>query len=133
MYTSPTPESITAVIERGFSGPVKMLNLLRFRNTADYSEAPDLAPDHPISGAEAYRIYSANAMRHLENVGGEVIFVGVGGPLLIGPPEVRWDQILIVEYPDISAFLSMTQDPEYLAGVGHRTAALEDSRLLPME
>ena len=25
----------------------------------------------------------------------------------------------------------MTSDPAYLAGVGHRTAALEDSRLVP--
>ena len=133
MHVSPTPESIAAIVERGFSGPVRMLNLLRFRNTADYSNAPDLAPDHPISGAEAYRIYSANTMPHLEKVGGEVIFVGVGGPLLIGPSEARWDQVLIVQYPDISAFLSMTQDPEYIAGAGHRTAALEESRLLPME
>ena len=133
MHIAPTPESITAIIERGFSGPVRMLNLLRFRNTADYREAPELAPDHPISGAEAYRIYSANTMPHLESVGGKVTFVGVGGPLLIGPSEARWDQILIVEYPNISAFLSMPQSPEYIAGTGHRTAALEDSRLLPME
>ena len=133
MYISPTPESITAIIERGFSGPVKMLNLLRFRNTADYSETPDLVPDHPISGAEAYRIYSANTMPHLDDVGGKVIFVGAGGPFLIGPDDARWDQVLIIEYPDISAFLSMTQNPEYIAGAGHRTAALEDSRLLPME
>jgi hypothetical protein len=28
--------------------------------------------------------------------------------------------------------VGFASDPEYLAGVGHRTAALEDSRLLPL-
>ncbi|MEN8239159.1 MAG: DUF1330 domain-containing protein [Actinomycetota bacterium] len=133
MYVSPTPESLAAVIERGFSGPVKMLNLLRFRDTADYSASPELAPDEPISGAEAYQVYSAHTMPHLTEAGGKVVFMGTGGPLLIGPSGAWWDRALIVEYPDIGALLSMTQNAAYLAGLGHRTAALADSRLLPLE
>ena len=110
-----------------------MLNLLRFRDTADYSASPDLAPDESISGAEAYQIYSAHTVPLLTEVGGKAIFMGTGGPLLIGPSEARWDQVLIVEYPDITAFVSMTQNPKYHSGAGHRTAALADSRLLPMQ
>lgn len=39
-----------------------MLNLLRFRAAADYSASPELAPETPISGAEAYCRYIAHAM-----------------------------------------------------------------------
>ena len=133
MHISPTPEAIAAFIQQGHTGPIRMLNLLRFRETADYSSLPELAPDEPISGAEAYQIYSAHTIPLLTEVGGKVIFAGTGGPLLIGPSEARWDQVLIVEYPDIAAFVSMTQNPNYGGGVGHRTAALADSRLLPMQ
>jgi uncharacterized protein (DUF1330 family) len=59
--------------------------------------------------------------------------MGTGGPLLIGPAEARWDQAFIIEYPDVAEFVAMTQNPEYSAGAGHRTAALADSRPLPMQ
>ena len=133
MHISPTPESVAAFTQRGLTGSIRMLNLLRFRDTADYSASPDLAPDEPISGAEAYQIYSALTIPLLTEVGGKAIFMGTGGPLLIGPSEARWDQVLIVEYPDVAAFGAMTQNPNYHAGAGHRTAALADSRLLPMQ
>lgn len=110
-----------------------MLNLLRFRDLADYSDFPDLAPAEPISGEAAYQIYSAHTLPLLAEVGGSAVFTGQGGQLLIGPPDTRWDRVLLVQYPDIAAFVAMTQNPEYHAGAGHRTAALEDSRLLPME
>jgi uncharacterized protein (DUF1330 family) len=132
MYISPTPGSIAAMIARDISGPVTMLNLLRFRDTADYSGHPDLAPDEPLSGEEAYAIYSQHTLPLLADVGGKPIFMGTGGALLIGPVEARWDRVLLIQYPSLQAFLEMTQNPQYHAGAGHRTAALADSRLLPM-
>jgi uncharacterized protein (DUF1330 family) len=133
MHILPTPEAFAAFAQRGLSGPIRMLNLLRFRDVADYSASPDLAPDEPISGADAYQIYSVHTMPLLAEVGGKAIFMDAGGPLLIGPVEERWDQVLIIEYPDVAAFVTMTQNPKYGAGAGHRTAALADSRLLPMQ
>jgi uncharacterized protein (DUF1330 family) len=133
MHISPTPEVIAAFAERRLSGPIRMLNLLRFHGVADYSDSPDLAPDEPISGADAYQIYSAHTMPLLAEVGGKAIFMGAGGPFLIGPAEARWDQVLIIEYPDVAAFVTMTQNPMYGEGAGYRTAALADSRLLPMQ
>lgn len=132
MHISPTPEAIGSLMARGIEGPVTMLNLLRFRETADYSEAPDLEPKDSISGEEAYAIYSAHTLAHLESVGGAVVFMGDGGSLLIGPQEARWDRVLLVRYPNVAAFVAMTQNPQYREGAGHRTAALEDSRLLPI-
>ena len=110
-----------------------MLNLVRFREIADYSEHPALAPDGPISGQQAYEIYSGHTLPLLAEVGAEVLFVGTGGPLLIGPEEARWDNLLLIRYPDLGAFIAMTQSPDYTAGAGHRTAALADSRLLPIQ
>ncbi len=133
MFLSPTPESIEALTERGISGPITMLNLLRFRDVADYSDFPDLAPQEPISGEKAYNIYSSRTLPLLAAVGGRLIFTGAGGSLLIGPDQARWDRVLLVQYPDLGAFLAMTQSPDYHEGAGHRTAALEDSRLLPIE
>jgi uncharacterized protein (DUF1330 family) len=132
MFISPTPGSIDALLSRDIQGSVTMLNLLRFRTVADYREFPELEPDEPISGEQAYGIYSSLTVPHLEAVGGSVAFMGNGGALLVGPEEARWDLVLLVQYPDIAAFLSMTQNPAYLEGAGHRAAALEDSRLLPI-
>jgi hypothetical protein len=40
---------------------------------------------------------------------------------------------MLVEQSSTAAFLAFASNAAYLAGIGHRTAALEDSRLLPLE
>lgn len=62
-----------------------------------------------------------------------MVWLGRGAGALVGPADEHWGLALLVRYPDVDAFLTMTTDPGYLATVGHRTAALEDSRLLPLE
>jgi uncharacterized protein (DUF1330 family) len=131
-YLEPTQESGAAFVRRGIAGPVVMLNLLRFRDIADYSAAPELAPDEPITGAAAYRRYEEHTAPFLEEAGGEVLFKGAGGHVLVGPPGERWDLVLLVQHQSSEAFLSFATNQDYLAGIGHRTAALEDSRLLPV-
>lgn len=131
-YLEPSDEAGRAFLARGLRGPIVMLNLLRFRRIADYSHTPDLAPSEPISGAEAYRRYMEHTLPFLQASGGEVLFLGSGGALLIGPSSERWDLAMLVRQRSADAFLSFATNPEYLAGIGHRTAALEDSRLLPL-
>ena len=132
-HLDPRPEAVAAFLERGTDAPVVMLNMLRFRETADYSALPDLAPPASISGREAYEVYLRHTRSFLAKHGGEVLFHGDGGAFLIGPPGPAWDAALVVRYRSVGAFLGLAQDPEYLAGAGHRTAALSDSRLLPLE
>lgn len=132
-HVEPTQEQVQALQRRAIDGPVQMLNLLRFREVADYSRSPELEPDEPVSGAEAYAEYSRHTMARLEAVDAEVVWMGRGGHPLIGPTDEHWDLALLVRYPSVDAFLSMTSDPGYLASVGHRTAAVQDSRLLPLE
>ena len=65
-------------------------------------------------------------------MGGEVVFVGDGGDYLIGPLEEQWDVVILVRHRSVEAFMSFASNEGYLAGIGHRTAALLDSRLLPV-
>jgi uncharacterized protein (DUF1330 family) len=128
----PTQESGAALFRRGIAGPIVMLNLLRFREQADYSANPELAPASPISGAEAYRRYVEFTKPFLHDSGGEVLFEGDGGHFFIGPPDERWDAVLLIRQSSLDAFFAFATNAGYLAGIGHRTAAIEDSRLLPL-
>ncbi|MDM7956682.1 DUF1330 domain-containing protein [Blastomonas sp.] len=116
---------------RGITGPVVMLNLLRFRPEANYSATPDLAPDQPISGREAFLRYVKHTLPFLHASGGSVEYLGDGGAWLIGPASERWDAVMLIRQASVEAFIAWNSDAAYLAGIGHRTAALEDSRLLP--
>jgi hypothetical protein len=131
-YLEPTQESGRAFVSRNISGSVVMLNLLRFRQIADYSATPHLAPQTLISGAAAYRLYVEHTLPYLEKSGGELIFLGKGGSFLIGPSSERWDAAMLVRQRSVGDFIAFASNPEYLAGIGHRLAALEDSRLLPL-
>jgi len=131
-YLEPTQEAGRAFVMRGIEGEVVMLNLLRFREVADYSAAPELAPETPISGVAAYDLYIAHTLPFLEASGGEMMFLGAGGAFLVGPDSERWDMAMLVRQKSTASFLAFASDAEYLLGTGHRTAALEDSRLLPL-
>jgi hypothetical protein len=131
-YLEPTQESGRDFFTQNISGSVVMLNLLRFRAVADYSASPHLAPPNPISGEAAYRLYIEHTLPFLKESGGEMIFLGRGGRFLIGPSDERWDAAILVRQSSVGAFMAFASNPEYLAGIGHRLAALEDSRLLPL-
>jgi uncharacterized protein (DUF1330 family) len=131
-YLEPTQEAGRAFFMRGIKGEVVMLNLLRFRNVADYSAHPELAPPAPISGAEAYDRYIAHTLPYLKKSGGDLLFMGAGGPFLIGPDDESWDLALLVRQKSVESFMAFAADEAYLAGLGHRTAAVADTRLLPL-
>lgn len=132
-HLEPTQASGAALLRRNLTGPVCMLNLLRLRDQADYSSHPELAPATPISGREAYERYLENTRPLLEQSGGELLLLGEGGRFLIGPDDERWDLVLLVKQHSVERFFAFASDEAYLAGLGHRTAAVEDSRLLPVE
>ena len=131
-YFEPTQESGRALVMRGIRGEVVMLNLLRFREVADYSANPELAPEPPIAGAEAYDRYIAHTLPYLKKSGGDLLFMGGGGPFLIGPEGERWDRALLVRQKSLGAFMAFAVNEAYLTGIAHRTAALADTRLLPL-
>lgn len=132
-YLDATQASGRTLFMRGIQGKVVMLNLLRYHAIADYYAAPELAPATPISGEAAYRLYMEHTMPYLEKSGGKVLFFGRGGRFLIGPESEQWDAVMLVQQSSVADFMGFASNTEYLAGIGHRTAALVDSRLLPLE
>lgn len=132
VYLEPSQDAARVFFTSGLKGSVVMLNLLRFRATADYSAHPQLAPEAPISGEDAYRRYMQHTLPFLTASGGEILFYGKGGAFLIGPADERWDAALLVRQSSVESFLAFASNPECMAGIGHRLAALEDSRLLPL-
>jgi uncharacterized protein (DUF1330 family) len=109
--------------------PIHMLNLIRLRAVADY---PADHPNHGkgMSGLEAYRAYGRASAGVFARVGGRQVWVGRPEGVLTGPVDERWDLAFIASYPGAGAFLAMVTDPEYREHVKHRTAAVEDSRLI---
>lgn len=131
-YLEVTQEAGKAFFSRNLEGPVHMLNLLRFKETADYSEDPRLQPATPISGYLAYRKYMDHTLPFLHENGGEVIFEGTCSHFLIGPESENWYLFLLVRHQSKEIFLNFASNKQYQEGVGHRKAALADSRLLPV-
>ena len=132
-YLEATQEAGKAFYQRQIAGPVVMLNLLKFREIADYSNFPNLNPGNTISGQEAYQLYIKHTLPFLHKIGSTILFSGKGGPFLIGPETERWDSVILVRHPSAQQFLEFARNEDYLKGTGHRIAALEDSRLLPIE
>lgn len=131
-YLDPSDKSVMALFQRGITGEVVMLNLIKLREEADYSEFPDLAPEQPITGRQAYDLYVQHTRPYLAESGGELLYIGEGGDYLIGPDSEGWDLAMLVRQKSVEAFLAFAQNPAYMSGNGHRTAAVADSRILPL-
>lgn len=125
---NPSREQLARFAERmPADQPILMLNLLRYRDEAEY---PADSGQSPCSGREAYARYSRTALAKVRGVGGSVQLLASAHVALIAPEGEHWDEILLVRYPSKAAFLGMLADPEYGAATVHRTAALADSRLV---
>ena len=111
------------------TGPVRMLNLLKYRENADYSGHPG---EDPCSGREAYERYREYAVPLVETYGGAVIFSSNSLRTIIGPEADHWDEVLLAEYPSVKAFVEMASSEKYQSFAYHRAAAVSDSRLVPM-
>jgi len=109
-------------------GPVYMVNLLRYREYADYGNAAGIAP---CSGREVYFYRYVRAFNEIaEGEGVKIFFLGKACKALAAPDGEEWDDIAIVEYPDMASFRRITESAEYQAAAApHRRAALEDWRL----
>ncbi|WP_342807103.1 DUF1330 domain-containing protein [Alteromonas sp. M12] len=132
-YLNPTDESAKQLFSKSIRGEVIMLNLLRFKEIANYSQFSEIAPKTPITGKEAYQIYINQTLPFLEKSGGEIMLLGKSEHFFIGPMEEKWDLVMIIKQKSLDSFLSFASDPQYQVVLGHREAAIVDSRLLPIE
>ena len=117
----PNDEQLKGFNDNPEIGPIKMLNLLKFKERAEYSDGRQTK----LSGIEAYSIYSIETQEHLKKVGGKLIFSGPVSRLMIGEADELWDAVGIAEYPNRAAMLKMITDSAYLKSSEHREAGLE--------
>mgnify|MGYP001457463679 FL=1 len=107
--------------EQGEDKPIFMVNLLKFKEKAQY---PDKRETN-LTGEEAYAIYSEEVAIHLAKVGGKPVFGGDVQRLMLGEVEDLWDKVAIASYPSRKAMLQMISDPDYIESAQHRVAGLE--------
>lgn len=101
-------------------GPLVMVNMLKFKATAEYEDGSDA----DLSGAQAYARYGAAIQDCLKAVGATPVFSGAVTDLMLGEVEENWDMVALVQYPSLAAFQKMVTSPEYQAITHHRTAGL---------
>ena len=118
--TIPSPERTQDFFGSGEDGPFVMVNLLKFKERAEYADGREA----DLSGAEAYAIYGAAVGQCIADVGGTPGFAGEVTGLLLGEVEDNWDMVALVEYPSLDAFRSMMMSPEYQKIAVHRSAGL---------
>ena len=115
------------------AGPVCMVNLLRFRDRAEYDDHRD----EPLqAGREVYYQRYAAAFRSVAQkvAPGETFSIFMLGSVhatLVAPAGETWDAIVIVEYPSFEALRRIIGSREYEAEAApHRRAALADWRFI---
>lgn len=116
----PNREQIEGFMAPGQDGPIYMLNLLTFKEKAEYPDGRDT----DLTGAEAYAVYSAEVAGHLATVGGRPMFAAKVERLMLGEVEELWDTAAIAMYPSRKAMMEMMSSPDYQASAVHRTAGL---------
>ncbi len=126
MAILPRDEQVAALVENDKGGPINMLNLLKFKDTAEYPDGRDA----DISGREAYDRYGIAVVEQVAKAGGEIVFAGEAGTLVVGEGDLQWDMVVIVKYPSIAAFIEMTGSDEYDEIHVHRDAGLAHQLLV---
>ena len=116
----PGKEQITSFFGGPENGPFVMVNLLKFKETAEYADGSDA----DLSGARAYARYGKGIQACLAAVDGRQIYAGPVTGLMIGEVEELWDMVALVEYPSLAAMQKMMSSPEYRAIEVHRKAGL---------
>ena len=118
---SPTdPKQIEEMAKPGPDGPVFLVNLLKFKDKAEYEDGRET----DLSGKEAYQIYGAGVANLLPEYGGMIYFMADVTFLAVGQVEELWDEVAIAVYPNRNALLRMSQSKEWNDLAVHRTAGL---------
>lgn len=128
-HIDPTRAAFDAFKDLPRDEPIHMLNLVRFRDRAEYPEGHEHA-GKGWSGRRAYREYGSASGPVFGRVGGSIVWRGSFACTVIGPGDDTWDVGFVAQYPSGAAFLEMIADPAYRQAVVNRTAAVADSRLV---
>jgi uncharacterized protein (DUF1330 family) len=123
---TPTREQIADLIQSGGAGPIVMVNLLRFREKAQYADGRETN----LTGLEAFMVYSGLMKPIVEGFGGRFLISTLLERLVIGSGEMGWHRLALVEYPSRTVFAQVAQAPEVREAAVHRHAGLEGQLLI---
>lgn len=104
-------------------GPVWMVNLMRYRRVADYSDGAPVE-GAPVSGREADDRYLPT--ESLAGVGAQIVFGAEVETQLLGDAP-QWDRVGVVKYPTRRSFIEMQSRPDFQRQHVHKDAGMEQT------
>ncbi|MEX1152937.1 DUF1330 domain-containing protein [Parvibaculum sp.] len=115
------PDRIREMMAPGPKDPIFMVNLLKFKDRAEYKDGRACE----LSGRDAYQIYGREVSKLLPKFGGGAFFAADVSFLALGQVEELWDEIAIATYPNRKALFEMSMSPEWREISVHRDAGLK--------
>ncbi len=115
-----TPEQVAAMQEPGPEGPIYMVNLLKFKERAEYADGRET----DLTGREAYGLYGQAVAGIIRDFDGEVFFAADVTFLSLGEVEELWDEIAIAKYPSRRHMVAMSMSEAWREAAVHREAGL---------
>ncbi|MGE6697185.1 DUF1330 domain-containing protein [Hyphomonas sp. NPDC076900] len=115
------PAVVQELMKPGPDGPIFMVNLLKFKEKAEYEDGRP----SDLSGRDAYMIYGRAVTEILPKFGGKAIFAADVTFLSLGKAEELWDEVAIAMYPKRADMVRMSMSAEWQAAAVHRTAGLK--------
>ena len=115
-----TAKRLEEMMQPGPEGPIYMVNLLKFKDRAEYEDGRET----DLSGYDAYQIYGREVFKLLPEYGGKFVFAGDVTFLSLGQVEELWDEIAIVMYSSRADLVAMSSSQAWQEISVHRTAGL---------
>jgi uncharacterized protein (DUF1330 family) len=115
------PARMQQMLEKGPDGPIFMVNLLKFKDKAEYDDGRET----DLSGRDAYMIYGRAVADILPKFGGRAVFAADVTFLALGDVEELWDEVAIAMYPSRADMVRMSLSEEWREAAIHRSAGLK--------
>ena len=115
------PARMAQMLEKGPDGPIFMVNLLKFKEKAEYDDGRET----DLSGRDAYMIYGRTVADILPKFGGRAVFAADVTFLALGQVEELWDEVAIAMYPSRADMVRMSLSEEWREAAIHRSAGLK--------
>ena len=119
-------ELLQRMIAAPTEGPFYMVNLIRYREKAEYPDGRET----DLTGREANALYAP--FEFLAAIGARLVFNSEVSVQIDGDDTV-WEEVAIVEYPCPLAFFAMLSHPEFQARAIHKEAGVEKTIVMVTE
>ena len=113
-------ERVEEMMQPGPDGPIYMVNLLKFKEHAEYDDGRET----DLSGRDAYQIYGREVSKLIREYGGQVTFAADVTFLALGQVDDLWDEVAIAQYPSRVKLWEMSTSHEWQEIAVHRAAGL---------